>query len=161
MGLALCFVAFSIAPLLPPPRTACFRLPSRNFPLASSPSGITHQRRKLSPGFCPSSSCASVAAGAGGGEAPEDLQCGEDPLIGPSLPASFATGFEVAIGHKMGDEQPDVVDKVVAMSDAKVERETGDVQWLLGKLEGLPRKTVAAMSFALEARVCQKRKARK
>ena len=136
MGLALCFVAFSIAPLLPPPRTACCRLPSRNFPLASSPiSGITHQRRKLSPGFCPSSSCASAAAGAGGGEAPEDLQC--------------------------GDEQPDVVDNVVAMSDAKVERETGDVQWLLGKLEGLPRKTVAAMSFALEARVCQKRKARK
>jgi hypothetical protein len=158
MGLDLCFVAFSIAPLLPPPRAACCRLPLRESPLASSPSGIIHQRQKL--GFFPSSSCVSAAAGAGGGEAPADLHCGEDPLIGLSRPASVASGFEVALDLKMGDGRADVVDDV-AMPDAKLERETGDVQWLLGKLEGLPRKTVAAMSFALEARVRQKRKARK
>lgn len=51
-------------------------------------------------------------------------------------------------------------DAVIEM-ERESERETGDVQWLLGQLEGLPRKTVAAVSFALEARVCQKRRARK
>lgn len=40
-------------------------------------------------------------------------------------------------------------------------RETGDLASLMRELEGLPRKTVACRSFAMEARVCRLRPARR